>query len=276
MQIEQDKNEDDLEPVGTGLSGFLPKETDGEEEIPYEDGGVQNCWYDVRLSKEAVNRCWENIEMYGEKFAEIDENNHLPSDYRKSEFIGDEDNWIFENVLKEYSEKMYYEDWKNHYDVHIAKKYPPPKFKLGNFWVNYQNQTEFNPPHNHSGLYSFVIFMRIPTHWKEQHKLPMAINANNPCVSDFQLLQGSINSPILLSRNFFLCPEDEGRMLFFPAWLSHQVFPFYGTEETRITLSGNIFTEAYVEPRIEGVLAFEQNLNKKKKQIEIIKKTIKK
>ena len=35
-------------------------------------------------------------------------------------------------------------------------------------------------------------------------------------------------------------PEDEGRMLFFPAWLSHQVFPFYGTDKERITISGNI------------------------------------
>ena len=37
-----------------------------------------------------------------------------------------------------------------------------------------------------------------------------------------------------------LSPEDEGRILFFPAWLKHQVFPFYGTEEERITISGNI------------------------------------
>jgi len=37
-----------------------------------------------------------------------------------------------------------------------------------------------------------------------------------------------------------LCPEDEGRMLFFPAWLKHQVFPFYECEEERITISGNI------------------------------------
>ena len=37
--------------------------------------------------------------------------------------------------------------------------------------------------------------------------------------------------------------------------------------------SGPRRTEAYVEPRIEGVLAFEKDLNKKKKQIEVIKKT---
>ena len=29
-------------------------------------------------------------------------------------------------------------------------------------------------------------------------------------------------------------------MLFFPAWLKHQVYPFYECEEERITISGNI------------------------------------
>ena len=29
-------------------------------------------------------------------------------------------------------------------------------------------------------------------------------------------------------------------MLFFPSNLHHQVYPFYGTEEERITISGNI------------------------------------
>jgi hypothetical protein len=32
-------------------------------------------------------------------------------------------------------------------------------------------------------------------------------------------------------------------MLFFPAWVSHQVFPFYGTDEERVTISGNIIHE---------------------------------
>ena len=29
-------------------------------------------------------------------------------------------------------------------------------------------------------------------------------------------------------------------MLLFPAWLLHQVFPFFNSEEERITISGNI------------------------------------
>ena len=36
-----------------------------------------------------------------------------------------------------------------------------------------------------------------------------------------------------------LSPEDEGRMLFFPAWLKHWVSPFR-SDVTRISVSGNV------------------------------------
>ena len=51
----------------------------------------------------------------------------------------------------------------------------------------------------------------------------------------------------LLRQNFPLSSKDEGRMLFFPAWLDHQVFPFYECEEERVTISGNI--DLYVPNR---------------------------
>ena len=105
-------------------------------------------------------------------------------------------------------------------------------------WVNQQKQHEYVAPHSHGGIYSFVVFMKIPTHWKEQQELPWLKNVKGSHVSDFQFIlpQGQ-------NQSFPLCSEDEGRILFFPAWLTHQVFPFYGTEEERITISGNIVIE---------------------------------
>ena len=109
---------------------------------------------------------------------------------------------------------------------------------MDRFWVNYMKQHEFNPPHGHSGEYSFVVFMKIPTHWKEQHALPISANTNAPGASDFQFLL-----PESQTQSIPLCPEDAGRILFFPAWLQHQVFPFYEFEEERITISGNIIED---------------------------------
>ena len=60
------------------------------------------------------------------------------------------------------------------------------ELKLESLWVNYQKQHEFNPIHNHFGLISFVIWMKIHTDWKEQHELPFAKNSNGPVASDFQ------------------------------------------------------------------------------------------
>ncbi len=106
--------------------------------------------------------------------------------------------------------------------------------------MNYQKQHEFNPPHTHTRcIFSFVVFMKIPTHWKEQHALPMNVDSGAPCASDFQFLLGQGMGPVQ-DITISLCREDEGRILFFPAWLMHQVFPFYECEEERITISGNI------------------------------------
>ena len=109
-------------------------------------------------------------------------------------------------------------------------------------------QHEFNPLHTHIGLYSFVIFMKIPTHWKEQHALSFSANSVMPLASDFVFIWSEKGTDIISKQNFPLNPEDEGRMLFFPASLQHEVFPFYGTEEERVTISGNI---RFMEDRYE-------------------------
>ena len=94
--------------------------------------------------------------------------------------------------------------------------------------------------HNGGNGYSFVIFVKIPTHWKEQHALPISANSAAPCASDFVFVWTRKNSEECSIFHSCLSSEDEGRMLFFPASLQHQVYPFYGTEEERVTISGNI------------------------------------
>ena len=196
-------------------------------------------WLDVRIGKEAIDYLWDII---NNSTQEINAKRTLAGNISKSRYIEDKENLFYERVLKEASEIMYFKDsWKDYFDVVVTKKVHFPVFALDELWMNYQKQYEFNPPHNHSGKYSFVVFMKIPTHWKEQHALPWSANSNMPCASDFQFLIGQ-EQGTCRDFNFPLSSTDEGRMLFFPAWLTHQVFPFYGTEpeEERITMSGNI------------------------------------
>ena len=118
-------------------------------------------------------------------------------------------------------------------DEEIKKRFQP-SFKL-NWWVNYQYQTEFNPSHMHDGITSFVIWMKIPTHHKDQHDLPF----HSEAASDFQftytnVLGHVVEHPILMS------PEMEGTIMLFPSILHHQVYPFYNTDEPRISIAGNL------------------------------------
>ena len=153
----------------------------------------------------------------------------------------------------------------NYYKYYIEKEEPSPEFELKSLWVNYQKKQEFNPLHNHSGLYSFVIFMKIPTHWEEQHALPFSANSNTPCASDFQFVWTEKDSGLCVVRTFSLSSEDEGRILFFPAWLKHMVYPFYECEEERVTISGNI--GLYVPLKPTKVVRLSDDVYKEKEKI---------
>ena len=204
---------------------------------------TDDLWIDTRLSEEEMKFLNDAI---SEKNKE-NHSDHLAGNISKSELIEDKDNWFFESSLKKLIEKK--------------EKSQIKKLKLEPFWVNYQKQNEFNPLHNHSGLYSFVVFMKIPTHWKEQHALPLSTVSNFPCASDFCFHYPEKDNNIYTTY-FKLSPEDEGRMLFFPAGLAHQVYPFYGTEEERITISGNISNvqeSNWKKILEEGARAIEEN-----------------
>ena len=121
---------------------------------------TDNLWIDTRLSEEEMNFLNDAISEENKK----NFNRHLAGNISKSELIEDKDNWFYETALKKLIEKK--------------EKSQIEKLKLKPFWVNYQKQNEFNPLHNHSGLYSFVVFMKIPTHWKEQHALPLSTVSN--------------------------------------------------------------------------------------------------
>ena len=197
-------------------------------------------WLDLRLTEKTMNHLWDNINP-AQSTSEPDDIaiGTLAGNISKSKYIQDKDNWFYENILKDSISILFYREWNNYYDYVLKKTKPSPVFALDGLWVNYQKQNEFNPPHMHTGHYSFVVFMKIPTHWKEQHALSICANSNTPAASDFQFFFGFEGGQVAAIQ-IPLCPEDEGRMLFFPAWLKHQVFPFYECEEERITISGNI------------------------------------
>ena len=114
-----------------------------------------------------------------------------------------------------------------------------PPLKLMNFWVNFQKKFEFNPVHNHSGLFSFVIFVQIPYDLSEELKNSPGVLSNSNYASCLQF-----HTTTLLGRHVdqtvFVDKSYEGGIYFFNAETMHNVYPFYTSNDSRITVSGNI------------------------------------
>ena len=113
-------------------------------------------------------------------------------------------------------------------------------WNLNSLWVNFQKKHEFNPMHDHGGVYSFVIWMQIPTSYEEQRKLPICAESNaDGNISNFAFT--FTNTLGRICQFVYNMEKDaEGYMVIFPSELKHEVFPFYENDGERISISGNI------------------------------------
>jgi len=113
-------------------------------------------------------------------------------------------------------------------------------FNLESLWVNFQKKHEFNPPHDHSGVFSFVIWMQIPTSYAEQRKLPVCAESNaDNHISNFAFSYTNTMGRVSTFA-YNMEKEAEGYMVMFPSQMLHQVFPFYENDGERISISGNV------------------------------------
>ena len=119
--------------------------------------------------------------------------------------------------------------------------------EMGPLWVNFQQKYEHNPPHNHSGLYSFVIWYQIPFFLEDEKSRSYTKVENKYSNGQFVFLVPNIKKlhnkaryPIEQLR-LDIDKRKEGYIAIFPSNLMHAVFPFYTSDEYRITVSGNIF-----------------------------------
>ena len=188
-------------------------------------------WLEKKLSDEEMKRLWKYIDNRGESVKDT-----LAGHVHESNSLIDEDGWFFKNTLLQLI-CMYDDEFYN-----VGDKLPTPNkhpYFLSRMWVNYQKQCEYNPLHDHTGVYSFVIWMKIPTKQEEQDKISFSSEANTKKNSTFQILYNNIlGQPTTIT--YYMNPECEGTMFFFPSQLQHQVYPFYNCDEDRISISGNI------------------------------------
>jgi hypothetical protein len=115
-------------------------------------------------------------------------------------------------------------------------------YQLSKLWVNFQKKNEFNPIHTHSGVYSFVIWIKIPYDLKEELNLFPQFEENGKLsenkTSCFEFLY--LNSLGKISQHTLQVDKNyENVCVLFPANMPHQVYPFFTSDEYRISVSGN-------------------------------------
>ena len=188
-------------------------------------------WLEKKLSAQEMDYLWKCVDNKKESHKHL-----LAGNIHESNTLIDENDWFYENTLLPLIHQ--YGDVMGNVGGSVpVNQYHP--YSLQQMWVNYQKQNEFNPLHDHGGVYSFVVWMKIPTRHFEQNKNPIALRSNNPKISTFEFRY--INTLGEISEFVYeMNPEIEGTMLLFPSNLMHQVNPFFDCDEDRISISGNI------------------------------------
>tara|TARA_Y100000592_G_scaffold49112_1_gene77702 strand:- start:291 stop:899 length:609 start_codon:yes stop_codon:yes gene_type:complete len=89
-------------------------------------------------------------------------------------------------------------------------------------WMNIaESGTHYMPPHSHFGLYSFIIFVTLPSKSSVHFSYNSTIGKNLVC-------------------DIPLTPRNEGHVLIFPATILHSVSNFVEHDKKRVTISGNL------------------------------------
>lgn len=202
-----------------------------------------NGWLESDLPQNIVDLLWDYVNKSKEN--NICFKSSFTGQISTSLQLIDEDNYFYNNVLNSFL-FSYQQNFHNFVDSIGTTKVH--KYCLNAFWANFQNKHEFNPIHRHIGaVYSFVVWMNIPTDWREQHELSIFKNTREKSASNFDFVYTDILGNIR-THSFLLDKSCNGKMVFFPAGLNHTVYPFYNSNEERISISGNIAldTSSYV------------------------------
>jgi hypothetical protein len=145
---------------------------------------------------------------------------------------------IISGLIYEYEKRYYYPN-----SIQVLDNNLP--YKLGEMWVNYQKKYEFNPLHKHPGIFSYVIWINIPYNIEDELKNPSSSNSNYNVPSFFQFVYNDVYGTA--THNIPIDKTYEGKMIIFPSFLQHVVYPFYTSDEYRISISGNICLETNVK-----------------------------
>lgn len=208
-----------------------------------------------KLPEQMIDYLWECIDVAKKRKINVKETlaGHISRSYK----LEDPQNFIIENVFNVMCNQVDNPKMFNFImeELDLNTRLNPDVLtgvhrriwvpRLYNLWVNFQKKGEFQPIHNHSGLLSFVIWMDIPYHSKDEAKVPFtpSIKNRHPPGGNFCFTYSSGINRSVCEYTIEMSPNMNGYCCFFPSDLCHQVYPFYTSDKDRISISGNIVFE---------------------------------
>ena len=195
--------------------------------FPYNPGYLLK-----QLTEKELEPIWAEVNCFPESGSD-------PSLHQldKNFYLTDSHNYI-EKLLEPYMSN-YIDGFQ--YGMHLDKANVSRQLKLSDTWVTFQKSNDFNPLHNHRGQLSFVIWLKIPYTFDQERavKNRSQLDAGNKHLNgDFEF-QWIDTTGTLRSHSVGADKNLEGHLCIFASSLSHQVFPYYSTNNTRISISGN-------------------------------------
>jgi hypothetical protein len=196
-----------------------------------------------KLPQQTIDYLWERIDIAKE--SQVCHKKDLAGNISHSYKLDDPQNLVIPNLYNQVDNPKMFE-FINTEVENIYKKIGLGKVMLEPYleqmWVNFQKKGEFQPVHTHVGAFSFVIWMDIPYHFKDEAKLPFAKSGcKYPPGGNFSFVTSSAVNRGMEDYIIKMSPEMNGYCCFFPSDLSHLVYPFYTSDKDRISISGNIF-----------------------------------
>jgi len=192
--------------------------------------------FEIKSQSENFLQEMQNINSVEQKNLEFNHNlvGHLEKQYKlKQEIIGNVENKL-KPVLNEYHKRYLSNAFNTSENICID-----------NSWINFQKKYEYNPPHMHSGLLSFVIWVTIPYNYEDESNFDNCKKTSKEEKSNGTFLflhpqqDNSLSTPSIGKTQLLTDKTWEGRGVMFPAKLVHMVHPFYTSDDYRISISGN-------------------------------------
>lgn len=188
---------------------------------------------EAKLSQEHTDLLKRYIVETAPPGYEFDENNNPISHSEDNQWSLVDHNEKFQNEVLVPLVGEYVNAWGHPYNLKTTKFHD---YAMNRFWVRITTPDQYQSLHDHQGVFSFVIWLTIPSDWQEERA---AGEFSHPDASDFQLAYTDTIGRVQ-KKNYLLDKSMEGTIIIFPSDFNHCVYPSFTTDKLRVSVAGDI------------------------------------